>query len=510
MDINNLLCSQNESLYCVLDIINQNAKGIVFVVDDEQRLIGTLSDGDIRRAMLAKCSLATVAKDLLDKDSAVFKRIINYFNKAETKQKLQQASIAAPVGTSIERLMQLVNKRIKIIPLLDNKGRVVDYFEYKSSFHAPVASPFVQGNELNYIAECLETNWVSSQGRFVKEFEAKFPCYCGAEFGVAVSSGTTALHLALEALGLGSGDEIILPDLTFAATINAVLHSRATPVIVDVEEDSWCIDPLCIKMAITPKTKAILPVHLYGQPANMNEILKIAEEYNLFVIEDCAEAMGAVVGGKRVGSHGDIGCFSFFGNKIVTTGEGGMCITSNYETYQRMICLRDHGMSRQRKYWHETVGYNYRMTNIQAAIGVAQLEQIDRIQQRRRNIASSYSQNLKDCPFLIDQPQLIGRGAVTWLVSYLLSDDINRDTLITEAGKSGIDIRPFFYPLSDMPPYRLFAKRYTPIAHDLSARGINLPTSLCLSDDDFDKIAMLLLEIIPLAKIDPLRRAMGA
>lgn len=510
MHIKNLLCSENESLYRILDRINQNAKGIVFVVDNEQRFVGTLTDGDIRRAMLAKCSLAVLAKDLLSKDSAVFKKIINYFNKAETKQKLQQSSIAAPVGTPLEKLMELVDRRIKIIPLLDKNARVVDFFEYKSSFHVPVASPYVQGNELNYIVECLETNWVSSQGRFVREFERKFPRYCGVDYGVAVSSGTAALHLALKALDLDSGDEVILPDLTFAATINAVLHSRATPVIVDVEENSWCIDPKSIRKAITPRTKAILPVHLYGQPANMNDIKHVAREYNLFVIEDCAEAMGAEVDGKRVGSHGNIGCFSFFGNKILTTGEGGMCVTSDYETYERMICLRDHGMSKHKKYWHETVGYNYRMTNLQAAIGVAQLEQIDSIQQRRRTIAAAYREKLKDCPFLIEQPQQDRQLAVTWLVSFLLRDDINRNTLIIEAEKKGIDIRPFFYPLGDMPPYREFARRFTPVAHDLSSRGINLPTSLCLSDADYEKISALLLEILPLANERPMLHAIGA
>jgi len=320
-NIKRLICSHEENLFQVIDKINQNAKGIVFVVDENNRFIGTLTDGDIRRAVLARCSLETEAKDLLDKESDVFSKILGCFGRT-TVQKLKRSSTSASFDAPIDELMELVDERVKIVPLLNKNKNVVDYFEYESSFYAPVASPFMMGNELSYIVECIETNWISSQGRFIEQFEKQFARFCGAEYGLAVSNGTTALHLALVSLGVGEGDEVIVPDLTFAATINAVLHARATPILVDVEADSWCIDPYCIAKAITPSTKAIMPVHLYGQPANMTEVSRIASEFGLFVIEDSAEALGAAINGRRVGGLGHVGCFSFFGNKIITTGEG--------------------------------------------------------------------------------------------------------------------------------------------------------------------------------------------
>jgi len=494
--IERLICSYNENLFQVIDKINQNAKGIVFVVDGNNQFIGTLTDGDIRRAVLARCSLETKAKDLLDKGSGVFSGILGCFGQT-TAEKLKRSSTSASIDTPIDELMAMVDERIKIIPLLNKKKNVIDYFEYESSFYAPVASPFMMGNELSYIVECIETNWISSQGRFIEHFERQFAHFCGAEYGVAVSNGTTALHLALIGLGVGEGDEVIVPDLTFAATINAVLHAKATPVLVDVELDSWCIAPHCIAKALTPSTKAIIPVHLYGQPANMTEVCQLAKKFGLFVIEDCAEALGATINGRRVGGLGHVGCFSFFGNKIITTGEGGMCITSNAALYEKMKCLRDHGMSKQKKYWHEVVGYNYRMTNLQAAIGVAQLEEIDNILKRRNEIRDVYHKYFSPLSLLKEQPVLKGRVAVTWLVSFLLDANVDRDLLIQKADERGVDIRPFFYPLSDMPLYEAYCPSYTPRAHDLSQKGINLPTSLGLSNFEYRRIVDIIMKLLP-------------
>lgn len=493
-----LISSYSESLFQVTDKINRNGKGIVFIVDANNQFIGTLTDGDIRRAMLSRCPLETEAKHLLDKESDIFSKILGSFGRT-TARKLQKASISAAINTPIDELMELVDERVKIIPLLNEKKNVVDYFEYESSFYAPVASPFMMGNELSYIVECIETNWISSKGRFIEQFEEQFAHFCGAQYGIAVSSGTTALHLALIGLGVGEGDEVILPDLTFAATINAILHARATPVLVDVEADSWCIDPNCIARAITPNTKAIIPVHLYGQPANMTEVCRIAKESGLFLIEDCAEALGAMINGRRVGGLGHVGCFSFFGNKIITTGEGGMCITSDLTLYEKMRCLRDHGMSKHKKYWHEVVGYNYRMTNLQAAIGVAQLEKIDDLLKRRNEIKAFYHRYLRTLPLpLLEKQSLLeGRVPVTWLVSFLLDVDVDRDLLIQKASEKGVDIRPFFYPLSDMPLYQTYCPYYTLIAHDLSRKGINLPTSLGLSNFEYRKIVDILIKLLP-------------
>ena len=242
----------------------------------------------------------------------------------------------------------------------------------------PLAFPDLGGNEIEYISDAVHSSWVSSTGPYITSFENNFSSYCDVNFGISTSNGTTALHLSLISLGIGPGDEVIVPDLTFAATINAVLHAGATPVIVDVDPDTLLIDPEKIKAAISPNTRAVICVHLFGSPCDMNSICSLCKDGKIFLIEDCAQAHGATYNNKKVGSFGDIGCFSFFGNKIITTGEGGMCVTNSEELRDKMRILRDHGMDPDRRYIHNVVGYNYRMTNIQAALGVAQLENIDK------------------------------------------------------------------------------------------------------------------------------------
>ena len=222
--------------------------------------------------------------------------------------------------------------------------------EKQNNNFIPIAEPQIGRNELNNLVSAFNSTWISSIGPYITQFEEEFSNYCGMKYGVSTSNGTTALHLALAALGVSEGDEVIVPDITFAATINAVLYVGATPVIVDIEEDGWCIDCDEIEKAITPRTKAIIPVHIYGQPCNMGRIVEIAKKYGLFIVEDCAEAHGAMFDEKKVGSFGDISCFSFFGNKIITTGEGGMCLTNNDELNLKMRVLRDHGMNKQFKY----------------------------------------------------------------------------------------------------------------------------------------------------------------
>jgi perosamine synthetase len=496
MDIHPLICHQSESLYRVLDIINQNGKGIVFAIDDDGRFSGTVTDGDIRRAILTKCSLETPATAILDRDSTVFKGILALSHREDVKRKLVRKSISASIHTPVDKLLTLVDNRIRVIPLLDDDGKVVDFFEYKSTFHAPVASPVFQGNELAYLVDCIESNWISSQGRYVAEFERRFAEHTGTAHGIAVANGTAGLHLALAALGLRTGDEVIIPDLTFAATANAVIYTGATPVLVDVDPQTWCIDPEKIEAHLSPRTRAIVPVHLYGQPADMKAITALARRHGLHVVEDCAEALGARVGHQRVGAIGDVGCFSFFANKIMTTGEGGMCVCNDAALADRMRTLRDHGMSRDRKYWHETVGFNYRMTNLQAAIGVAQLENIDHLLKIRDRIRRRYDEKLSSLGLLTPPGRRLGAHSVTWLVSYLLAPETDRDDFIDRAGASGIDVRPFFYPLSDMPPYRGMAPDFTRHAHDISGRGVNLPTSPCLKPDIYERISAALTEIL--------------
>jgi perosamine synthetase len=450
--INKLICKATDSLIEVIKVINENAMGIAFVVDDKNKLCGTLTDGDIRRALLKDIGLQEKVKNIISKEFTY-----------------------GTMGESYESLMRKISYTVKIIPLVNEKQEVVDFFEYKQDMNFPVAIPNLNGNEFKYLLDAFMSTWISSSGEYIGRFENEFSKYSDCNYGVAVSNGTVALHLALVALGIGKGDEVIVPDLTFAATINTVLHANATPVIVDVEEESWCIDPKAIEKAITSKTKAIIPVHIYGQACDMEAIVEIAKKYNLQIIEDCAEAHGAMYNGKKVGSFGDIGCFSFYGNKVITTGEGGMCITNNLDLGEKMRMLRDHGMSRTKRYWHDVVGYNYRMTNLQAAIGLAQLERIHEIHKNRTMYEKAYKNVLSKNHFVF-QKNIDNRTRITWLVSVLLDSKIDREKYIKLLKEKGIDARPFFYPLSDMDIYKPYCKAPTPVTHKLSAIGLNLPT----------------------------------
>jgi perosamine synthetase len=450
--INQLTCTSGNTLLEVMRAINENSKGICFVVDAANSLVGVVTDGDIRRAQLNGVKLDEEIKNIL---SSRF----SYGN----------------INEDYDKHISKITSEIEIIPLVDNNFKVVDFFEYKQSSYFPVAIPNLNGNEFKYLTDAFLSTWISSQGEYIEHFEDNFSNYCDTRYGIAVSNGTVALHLALITLGIGKGDEVIVPDLTFAATINTVLHANATPVIVDVENDSWCVDPKEIEKAITSKTKAIIPVHLYGQSCDMGAIMKIAKKYNLKVIEDCAEAHGSMYSGKKVGSFGDIGCFSFFGNKVITTGEGGMCVTNNLELDEKMRVLRDHGMSKTKRYWHDVIGYNYRMTNLQAAIGLAQLERIEDIHQNRRKYENNYKDVLSKDIFTF-QTNIENRRRITWLVSVLLDEKIDRGEYIQSLKEKGIDVRPFFYPLSDMDIYKPYCKNYTPITHRLSKVGLNFPT----------------------------------
>lgn len=450
--LENMIIHKDSNLIDVMKAIGKNNKGAVFIVDDSQKAIGVITDGDIRRAIINDHSVDTKVKDIL-----------------------HPAFVFGRKNEKHDELVKKITESVKIIPILDDKHHILDFFEFKQYFHFPVASPNLSGNELTYLTDAFLSTWISSTGEYINRLESEFSSFCGMEFGAAVSNGTTALHLALLALDIGPGDEVIVPNLTFAATANAVLYCGATPVLVDIEEDSWCIDPKEIKKHISTKTKAIIPVHLFGQPAQMDEIMNIAEEFNLFIVEDCAQAHGAEFNGKRIGSFGHISCFSFFGNKIITTGEGGICLTNDPHLYEKIKVFRDHGMNKQKRYWHDVLGYNYRMTNLQAAIGCAQVERIEEILKERKACEEKYRNTLKDLEYLeLQKNDLNKRNKVTWLVSLILKKG-NRDQLITALKDKGIDARPFFFPLGVMDMYKEFT-RDCPVSMDLAQRGLSLPT----------------------------------
>lgn len=363
----------------------------------------------------------------------------------------------------------------------------------------PVAEPALIGNEKNYVMDCLDSTWISSGGKYIGLFEDAFAEFCGVKHALSCCNGTVALHLALLSLGVGPGDEVIVPTLTFVATANAVAYCGATPVFVDSEPQTWNLDPGQLESLITPRTKGIIAVHLYGHPVDMDPVWSIAQKYSLFVVEDAAEAHGAEYKGKRVGSMGDIGTFSFFGNKIITTGEGGMVVTNNDELAIRVRQLKGQGMDPQRRYWFPMMGYNYRMTNIEAAIGLAQLEKIEWHIEHRRAIAMQYAKHLEGVAGIALQPEMPWARNVYWMTSIVLDKKIlvTRDQVMQELKNQGIETRPFFYPMHILPMYKQSEQdREYPIAERVAAQGFNLPSSSALSEEDVTFICEQLVHIL--------------
>lgn len=359
------------------------------------------------------------------------------------------------------------------------------------NFKISCTVPDIGEAEANNVAYAIKTGWISSKGQFVTEFENNFASFCGSKYGISTSSGTCALHLALAALGIGNGDEVIVPDLTFVATANAVKHIGAKPIFVDVDRSYWCLDPNAIPSRITNKTKAIIPVHLYGHPCRMDIISEIAEKNGLYIIEDAAQAHGAEFRGKRVGSLGTVSCFSFFANKIITTGEGGMCLTNDPDLAEKMRLLNNHGMRPERRYWHEVVGYSFRMTNLQAGIGLAQLEKLDSFIEKKRKIAFMYASRLRELEdegLIKLQCEAPWAKSIYWVYCLLVNNSsaITRDILAAELGKRGIETRRFFHPMHSLPPY--FTSEKFVVSEYLSEVGINLPSSTKMEMSDVDFI----------------------
>jgi perosamine synthetase len=361
----------------------------------------------------------------------------------------------------------------------------------------PVAAPVLRGREREYVLDCLDSTWISSAGRYVDEFERAFAEFCGVRHAVACCNGTVAVHLALLAAGVGPGDEVIVPTLTYVASANPVLYCGATPVFVDAEPATWNLDPEAVTAAVTPRTKAIVVVHLYGHPADMDPILAVAREHGIAVVEDAAEAHGAEYRGRRVGGLGDVGTFSFYGNKIITTGEGGMVTCDSDETAALVRQLRGQGQDPQRRYWFPIVGFNYRMTNVAAAIGLGQLETIDWHLERRKENAAWYQEELGAVPGLELSPEAEWARSVFWISCMVLPGGgaAERDRLMERLAERGIETRPFFYPMHTLPPYIEAARGgQFPVATVLAERGINLPSGAGLERDDVAYIGQVVRE----------------
>jgi perosamine synthetase len=362
-------------------------------------------------------------------------------------------------------------------------------------YKIPVYQPSFNGNEKKYVNECLDSTWISSKGRFISDFENSFSSYVDVKHSTTVSNGTVAIHLALLALGIGQGDEVIVPTLTYIASVNAISYTGAKPVFVDSLFTSWQIDPADVIKKITPNTKAIMAVHLYGHPCDMDALLSICKEHNLFLIEDCAEAIGTKFNGKHVGTFGDISTFSFFGNKTITTGEGGMVITNDDTLHDRAVHFKGQGLAKHRQYWHDVIGYNYRMTNICAAIGLAQLENIDAVLKAKIEIADTYRILLEDTSVEFHDSGDNNVFHSYWMCSILLKDSKEREAVRKHLDENGVETRPLFYPVHTMPMYSDKYQRH-PVAENIGWRGINLPSYPGLVAEEIQFICKKIKEIV--------------
>lgn len=357
----------------------------------------------------------------------------------------------------------------------------------------PLYRPDLSGNERRYVLECLDSSWISAHGIFNERFEKAFAEAVGAPHAITVSNGTVALHLALHCLGVGPGDEVIVPSFTYIASVNTIAQTGATPVFADCRAEDWLLDPEDVARRITPRTKAILPVHLYGAVCDMPAIQRLAHEAGCAIIEDCAEALGSTLDDRHVGGFGDVGTFSFFGNKTITTGEGGMVVARDPALVQRLRLVKGQGQSPTRRYWHVELGFNYRMTNICAAIGLAQLERLPEILARKRRIVDLYRASLADLPVTLQRPQTNVRSA-EWLLSLLLPERCDREAVMAAMEAAGVETRPVFYCAHQMPMYDRGQR--LPVAEAIAARGMSLPSFPSLTDEEVTVVAAVLREAL--------------
>jgi perosamine synthetase len=360
----------------------------------------------------------------------------------------------------------------------------------------PLYRPYLSGGERELVNECLASTWISSRGEFIGKFEQQFADFIGVSHATTVCNGTVALHLAMLAIGIGPGDEVIVPTLTYVASVNMIVQTGATPVFVDSIESTWQVDTSAIKRAVTPRTKAVMVVHLYGASCDMDAISKICTEHKLLLIEDCAEAFGTFYRGKHVGTFGDVSTFSFFGNKTITTGEGGMVVSNNAEVLKKAYHLKTQAVSPSQEYWHDTIGYNYRMTNICAAIGIAQLEQANYILERKQQLAAWYDKYLVDLP-VKRQAEPPHSTHSWWLYSILVSPEL-RDSLRLHLRDGSVETRPLFPPVHAFPHYNSGLE--FPIAQAISRSGLSLPSYPDLNEIDIRAISSKIREFFDVAE----------
>jgi len=447
----------------IIKTIDKNALGTVFIIDKNQKLIGSITDGDLRRYFLKEKK---------------YPNLIEYNSKIINKK-----PISLPITSDIQIILKSfrpnatrLNATIKCIPLIDSKKNIVDVATNEKPRNFPIAEPDIGFKEYSNVIQAMDSGWISSKGPYIETFEKKFSNFLNGGYCVSTTSGTTALQLGMSTLGISKNDEVIVPSLTFAGSINAIINCGAKPVICDVDLNTWTISLNIIKKLITKKTKAIMIVHIYGQPCKIDEIKKLCKSRNILLIEDCAEALGAKYKNRLVGLDGDCSCFSFFANKTITTGEGGMVVFPNKKIAEKAKILRNHGMSPIKNYWHDYVGFNYRITNIQAAIGTAQLDRINYLISKKKKIFKNYNKLLYKNKNIIFLPNNKWSENSYWLYTIILKNK-NREKILMKLQNRGIDVRRTFYPLNMMPPFKKYNKFSCRVSEYLGLNGISLPSS---------------------------------
>lgn len=366
----------------------------------------------------------------------------------------------------------------------------------------PVNEPLLNGNEEKYLVDCIRTGWISSEGPFIKQFEEEYAARVGRRYGVAVSNGSVALDAAVVALNLGAGDEVILPTFTIISCAAAVVRAGAMPVVVDCDPATWNMDIALVEERITPRTKAIMVAHIFGLPVDMEPLLALAKKHGLKIIEDAAEMHGQTYRGKPCGSFGDISTFSFYPNKLITTGEGGMIVTDDPVLAERCRSLRNLCFIPEQRFIHDELGWNLRMSNLQAALGVAQLERLDEFVQIKRRMGARYTELLIDTPGIrLPVAHTDYADNIYWVYGMVLDDDVPFDAkeAMARLGKLGIGTRPFFWPMHEQPVFRkmnLFADASHPVSERIARRGFYIPSGMALSDDQIRRSAAAVIEIL--------------
>ena len=470
LNIKKLIVDHNKTIKDALNNITKNGLGACFLTR-KGKLINVVTDGDIRRSLL---------KGFVLKDKIKLVKTKKFVSVKEDHDFIDlQRKIA----------------KYKLIPIVDDFQKVINYANEKRFKQIPQSEPVFKGKELEYLTDTIRSGWISSVGKYVNLFEEKFSKFTKSNYTLATSSGTAALQLAISVLKLKNQDEVIVPDFTFVAPINAILHCGAKPVLADIDNETLCISYDSIKKLVSKKTKAVVIVHLYGNTPELEKIVKFCQKRGIKIIEDCAEAFGTTYKKKHVGKFGDIGTFSFFGNKTITTGEGGILIFKKKEHFHLATKLRNHGMSPLKKYWHDEVGYNFRMTNMQAAVGLAQLEKANFFINKKIEIQKKFSIKLKNLKNISFPKKDVKIKHSHWLTYFRIKnfekDKQLRNRLLRFLTNKGVEARAGFYSAHLMKIYKKYYSRKISYKNsiDASKSVISLPSSVNLTDNEINYIS---------------------